>query len=213
MKKTIILFLSIIICGQSYGSEKTNKIIIHFEGREYKSLDMIIRIDTGGERSLRETIHGQTINGHEWYFVYPDSVYNKHSYVSFEIPSSIDSLSEMIGFKTVLGTDTLFAGGVCFSKGISEIYVKYLKTDVHLNSVFYNEEKKTYALRTVTQDQFLVQSNSDEGLLASIEALGYKYSMFPKSDSLQYNDQLELYVNMTKKYPESHYFVWLLASI
>ena len=212
MNKHFLLIIAILICWQSNAQIKTNKIIIHFEGKKYDNLDMVVKLYNGELDSNRETIHGKTKNGKTWSFVYNDSIYNNYTYVAFQRTNEKQTELEYIGFNRIINNDTLFAGGVSFSKGTSEVLIKYFKTKTIVNSSYFDEETKTQVKRKITQAHYLVNSDSDPALLSSIEAIGLKYCLFPNTGESEYKAQLEKYINMTKKYPKSRYFAWLLSN-
>ena len=212
IKKLIITIIAVTSFFHLYGHESDNEIRVHLTGKKYDSLNMIIRIDHGGERAVRKAIPGVTQNGYDWLFSYPDSIYEKHTYITFEMPTAVDSIGYGIGFKLVIEMDTLFAGGGCLTKGKSEVYLDYLYTDVHSGVIVYSETAKTYILRTFYQDQFLVKPSSDLGLIASIEALSMRYCKFPKIETENYDQQLDQYLQLTKKYPNSRYLAFYLNS-
>jgi thiol-disulfide isomerase/thioredoxin len=209
MKKSLFLLFSFILC-LSCQKEKNNVIKIHFEGKEFESLNLGIALDDN--ENTRIIIPGKSDNKKDWIFIYPDSLYDKHSFTELKFPVKVDSLSESIGFKTVVGTDTLRAASYCFSRGTSDIQAVYLKTQVYPNQYYKDPVSGTIKKRTVYQYQFLVSQESDKQLLASIEAIGSGYSMPNGRDSLTYDTQLTKYENLTIKYPDSHFLAYILAN-
>jgi len=108
-----------------------------------------------------------------------------------------------IAFMTVIENDTLKAGSYSFSKGNSEIEATYINTEKFSNTLYTNKNNQT-ASKTVYQSWFLVPNTGDKELLSSIESIGYRYSMF-YNDSSEYGNMLSKYIDITKKYPESHF--------
>lgn len=210
LKIRILFFFVVFSCQQvSYAQEKTNIIKIHFEGKEYKSLALIIRLDGGSKTQIA----GQSENRKDWIFKYPDSIYYRHMNMKLEIPSNVDTISEAIAFNTVVDNDTIRAGSYSFKQGISNIKAVFLESKIYKNVLFFDEVRKVPGSRTVKQDQFLVGSQSDQELLSSIETIGFSYR-FNRiiTDQMSYEDRLERDINITKKYPDSHSLVNKLAT-
>lgn len=212
MKKFIIIFLSIILyCTSS--SQANNKINIHFKGKQFDKLNLIIvlpEIQADGKRN-KESIAGISDNGTDWVFNFPDSLFNKHLYTEIEVPTTSDTLVELVGFINIIGSDTLLAGNYCFSRGISHINAVYSRS-TSFKQLFADPITHRGYFKTVIQDRFLISAPSDKQLLASIEAIGSRYSMPTILDSLAYKKQLAQYENLTKKYPDSHFLCWNLSS-
>ena len=212
MKKSITILLSIVLYLTS-SAQKNNKINIHFEAKQFDKLNLIIvlpEIQADGKRN-KEIIAGISDNGTDWVFNFPDSIYNKHLYTKIEVPATSDTLNELIGFININGNDTLLAGNYCFSRGISHINAVYSGTkSFQLPSIDPITHEGYF--KTIIQDQFLISPQSDKQLLASIEAMGYGYSMPTIWDSIAYQKQLTQYENLTKKYPDSHALSYALNS-
>jgi thiol-disulfide isomerase/thioredoxin len=207
MKKTFLLpivFIFILSCTQ----EKTCKINIHFKGKEFEKLNLEIRQES--KDIPRIIIHGESSNRKDWTFTYPDSIFDKHMYVGINVPSSTDSVETTIAFMTVIENDTLKTGSYSFSKGNSEIEATYINTEQFSNILYTNKDNKP-ASKTVYQNWFLVPTTGDKELLSSIESIGYRYSMFYMNDSTEYCNMLSNYIDVTKKYPESHFMINMLA--
>jgi thiol-disulfide isomerase/thioredoxin len=206
MKKAFLLqvvFIFILSCTQ----EKTCKINIHFKGKEFEKLNLVIRQESKDFPPI--IIHGESSNGKDWTFTYPDSIFDKHRYVGINVPSFIDSVETAIAFMTVIENDTLKAGSYSFSKGNSEIEATYINTEKFSNTLYTNKNNQT-ASKTVYQSWFLVPNTGDKELLSSIESIGYRYSMF-YNDSSEYGNMLSKYIDITKKYPESHFLINMLS--
>jgi thiol-disulfide isomerase/thioredoxin len=115
-----------------------------------------------------------------------------------------------IAFMTVIENDTLKAGSYSFSKGNSEIEATYINTEKFSNMLYTNKDNQP-ASKTVYQYYFLVPTTGDKELLSSIESIGNKYSMFYLNDSSEYGNMLSKYIDITKKYPESHFLINMLT--
>jgi thiol-disulfide isomerase/thioredoxin len=206
MKKTFLLpivFLFILSCTQ----EKTCKINIHFKGKEFEKLNLVIHQES--KDFPRIIIPGESSNRKDWTFTYPDSIFDKLKSVNINVPSSTDSVETAIAFVGIIKNDTLKAGSYSFSKGSSEIEATYINTEKFSNILYTNKDNQT-ASKTVYQSWFLVPTTGDKELLSSIESIGYRYSMF-YNDSSEYGNMLSKYIDITKKYPESHFLINMLS--
>src|ERR1035437_288113 len=207
MKKTFLLpivFIFILSCTQ----EKTCKINIHFKGKEFEKLNLVIRQES--KDFPRIIIPGESSNRKDWTFTYPDSIFDKLTWVNINVPSFTDSVETAIAFIGIIKNDTLKAGSYSFSKGNSEIEATYINTEKFSNILYTNKDNQP-ASKTVYQDWFLVPTTGDKELLSSIESIGYKYSMFYLNDSSEYGNMLSKYIDITKKYPESHFLINMLT--
>ena len=86
MKKMSLLFL-VIFSFQltSNAQEKTNTININFDGKDYKNLELTIIMEGSSKRRFA----GQSENGKDWTFKYPDSIYNTHKFMRIGVPSKV----------------------------------------------------------------------------------------------------------------------------
>jgi thiol-disulfide isomerase/thioredoxin len=206
MKKAFLLqvvFIFILSCTQ----EKTCKINIHFKGKEFEKLNLVIRQES--KDFPRIIIPGESSNRKDWTFTYPDSIFDKLTWVNIIVPSFTDSVETSIAFIGIIKNDTLKAGSYSFSKGNSEIEATYINTEKFSNTLYTNKNNQT-ASKTVYQSWFLVPNTGDKELLSSIESIGYRYSMF-YNDSSEYGNMLSKYIDITKKYPESHFLINMLS--
>ncbi len=192
----------------SIAQEKTNTTNIHFEGKDYKNLELIIILDDNSKKHFA----GQSKNGKDWTFKYPDSIYNMHKYVRIGIPSSVDTVSEEIRFKTI--TSNNIARTYNFKQGVANIKAVYLKSGISNHIPFMSETGKGTVFKNIHFDEFFVGTKSDQEFLSSIEGVGSGYSMFDgyNPNQLSYEGQLESYINLTKKYPDSYSLVYDLAT-
>ena len=209
MKPLFLLLLLVFSAPRlSIAKEKTNTINIHFDGKDYKNLELIIRLDDGSKH-----FSGQSKNGKDWTFNYPDSIYNTHQYMRIGVPGNVDTIGGDIIFKTIIGKDTLGVGGYNFKKGISNIKAVYFKsfTSKHVPSM---NDQHAVVYKTMSNDEFFIGPQSDEELLTSVEMLVTGYSSFDRSNpnKLSYEDQLKRHINFTKKYPDSYSLIRSLAN-
>jgi thiol-disulfide isomerase/thioredoxin len=207
----IIFFLVLVIFSNhqpSIAREKTNTINVHFEGKDYKSLELLVLMDDVSVKHFA----GQSENGKDWTFIYPDSIYNTHRYMRIGVPSTVDTISEEIYFKTIVneyGSRTYN-----FKHGISSIKAVYLKSGVKNHLPFRNDAGNGPIFKNIHFDDYLVDPKSDQELLSSIEDLSCGFSMFHRYNpkKMSYEGQLESYINLTKKYPDSYSLVNDLAN-
>jgi thiol-disulfide isomerase/thioredoxin len=209
MKKMFLLLLVIFSFQQaSNAQEKTDTIKIHFDGKDYKNLELIIVMDDGS----RKHFEGQSENGKDWTFKYPDSIYNMHKFMRIGVPSNVDTVSEDIKFKTLINRNS--AGSYNFKQGISNVKAVYLKSGILNHKPFVSEVRDAVVYKTIHFDEFFVEPQSDQELLSSIEDILSGYSLFDNynPNQLSYEGQLESYINLTKKYPDSYSLVYKLAT-
>src|SRR5665647_749961 len=209
MKKMCLLFFVIFSFQQaSNAQEKTNTINIHFDGKDYKNLELSIIKDGGSKKRFA----GQSENGKDWTFIYPDSIYNMHKFMRIGVPSNVDTVCEEIEFKTIISNNS--SRGYNFKQGISNIKAVYLKSGINNHVPFMSEVGNGIVYKTRHFDEFFVETQSDQEFLSSIEKFVYGYSAFDgyNPNQLSYEDQLERYINLTKKYPDSYSLVHDLAT-
>ena len=209
MKKMFLLFFVIFSFQQaSYAQEKTNTINIHFEGKDYKNLELIIILDDHSKKHFA----GQSENGKDWTFKYPDSIYNMHTFMRIGVPSKVDTVSEDIRFKTTISNNSISSYN--FKQGISNIKAVYLNSGITNPLPFMSEVRHIVVLKTIHFDEFFVGTQSDQEFLSSIEEIVCGYSAFEgyNPNQLSYEDQLGRYINLTKKYPGSYSLVHDLAN-
>ncbi len=209
MKKMCLLFLVIFSFQQaSNAQEKTNTINIHFDGKDYKNLELTIIMDGGSKKRFA----GQSENEKDWTFKYPDSIYNMHRFVRIGVPSKVDTVCEEIEFKTIINNNS--ARGYNFKQGISNIRAVYLKSGISNHVPFMNEAGNGTVFKNRHFDEFFVGTQSDQEFLSSIKKLVCGYSAFDgyNPNQLSYEDLLGSYINLTKKYPDSYSLIYDLAN-
>jgi hypothetical protein len=149
----------------SLAQEKTNTINIRFEGKDYKNLDLIIIMDGGSKKHFS----GQSENGKDWTFKYPDNIYNTHKYMRICVPSNVDTVSEEIELKTLI--NNRISRTYNFKQGISNTKAVYLKSGISNHVAFTNDAGYGVVYKNRHFDEFLVGTESDQELLSSIEDL------------------------------------------
>jgi len=201
MKTIFLVFLVIFSFQQACNAqEKTNTINIHFDGKDYKNLELSIIM----EGSSKKRFAGQSENGKDWTFKYPDSIYNTHRFVRIGVPSNVDTVIEEIEFKTIINNTSSRVYN--FKQGISNIKAVYLKSSINNHVPYVSEVGHGTVLKNRHIDEFLVGTQSDQEFLSSIEY----YRQQP--NQVSYEDELERNINLTKKYPGSYTLVQYLAS-
>ena len=164
MKKMFFLFLVIFSFQQpSNAQEKTNTINIQFDGKDYKNLELTILMYGGPKKRFA----GQSENGKDWTFKYPDSIYNMHRWMRIVVPSNVDTVSEEIEFKTIINNSSSRVYN--FKQGISNIKAVYLKSGISNHVPFTSEVGLGTVYKTRLFDEFFVGTQSDQEFLSSIE--------------------------------------------
>ena len=201
MKKMCFVFLVIFSFQQaSNAQEKTNTINIHFDGKDYKNLELTIIMDGGS----KEQFAGQSENGKDWTFTYPDSIFNMHRFMRIGVPSKVDTICEEIEFKTIINNTSSRAYN--FKQGISTIKADYLKSGIINHIPYMSADGRGTIYKTRLFDEFFVGTQSDQEFLSSIELGRYT------PNQLSYEDQLNMDINRAKKYPGSYSLVQYLAT-
>lgn len=205
LKRKIVIIIELMICFvflssfDVYSHNKNNVLIVKIEGKKYKQLSLRIGVDNGTPLS----VDGQSENKQDWTFFYPDSVYEKQKYAFLYIKDH-DSIDHRLLFRIISNTDTLRVGDISFRRDKSILNIKYLKTTVGQKSF------ETY-FKTPIRDVFLVKKDIDPQFMALANCMSSGYSMFAY-DTLAYNEKLERYIALTRKFPNSIYAINILAS-
>ena len=208
MKSKIILSLLLLSFSGTLFAEphvKDNRIAIHLVNKQYRHLQLVI---ISGRNQI-VTFDGKVDGHNNWTFVYPDSLYEKFRWMEIEVPGSIDTVKEMIAFKTVINSDTLEAGSFDFSRGITHITAYYINSRTIPHMLFLNRKTKKPEMAKLIDDQFMVSPKSDKELISSIASMGYHFGfIFP---NVPYETQLQKFRDLIKKYPDSHNLICFLS--
>lgn len=209
MKKMSLLFLVIFSFHLvNNAQEKTNTINIRFEGKKYKNLELTIIMDGGSKNHFA----GKSENGKDWTFIYPDSIYAKHYLMRIGVPSVVDSVIEEIELKTFM--NDRISRIYNFQQGVSNTEAAYFRSGISNHIAYSDDAGKFSGYKNRHFDEFLLKTQSDQELLSSIEFLVSGYALFDgyNPNHLSYEDNLRCYINLTKKYPDSHTFAYELAT-
>ncbi|MCL1934328.1 MAG: TlpA family protein disulfide reductase [Candidatus Azobacteroides sp.] len=206
-----VCFLS-CICFVSYSQEnKTNIIQLDLETNDY--IELILRIQCHNKPNPDYDMY---INGFRndnfWTFTYPDSLYDKSFSFTIQEPTHIDTLTRYISFKYICNNDTI-AGPESLSfanKGTTTINATYLQTDTFPN-ILTREKNGNFIFKTNLVDFYLLTSYRDKELLSSIEAIRSSFFWYD-ADSSRYDTEMDKYINLVKKYPDSHFLIEMLNS-
>lgn len=205
-----ILILS-FICFKVYSQEyKANIIQLNLENQAYEELQLRIQGGVRNDAKYDVRVAGLQ-NKKNWNFTYPDSLYAESSSFTFDIPTYNDTISRMIGFKYINNNDTLSATRVAFANNdTTSINATFLQTDT-IPQVLTRDKNGNPLLKDVLIDFYLLKSHRDRELLSSIEATKSKFYRF-NVDSSQYAIEVENYIDLAKKYPDSHSLIEMLNS-
>lgn len=203
----ILFFICFIVHSQEY---KENIIQLNLGEQIYK--EMIIRIQ-GGDRNGANYDMRFTGSQNEkiWSFAYPDSLYAESFSFTIDIPTYNDTISRMIGFKYINNHDTLWATSVIFANcDTTLINATFLQTDT-IPKVLTKDKNGNPLFKDALIDFYLLTSHQDKELLSSIEATQSKFYRF-NVDSSQYEIEVEKYIDLVGKYPDSHSLIGMLNS-
>lgn len=197
----------VVLVSQSFAQSKVarlNNIRINFAGKKLDKLKLVATLD--GNSKLY--FPGSSQDGAEWNFKYPDSIYEHVKYFAINNRNDQDSAANAITLAAVIKTDTLKCGSCFFSRGDVSISSSFLRTAVQ-DKVLFKKEDGKIGSRKEYEELFFINKLTDKETLAFMEALECKYSFFYSSQG-SYQDELNKYILLTKRYPTSY---GLLASL
>jgi len=198
-----ILFLILCVSSLSLLSQNGQcSLHLNLEGKKYDRI--VLDIKTDKENFKVEGISG---DGYKWSFVYPDSVYDIHKYMTLRIPSDDDSKVHCIVFNLLTSkNDTLGIGSLSFNRGETTLNARFYKTKIIEKAPFYRY-KDSY------DDLFFVPASESRDLYVIAQTSKNGYSLFyGKDDKPDYEGDLEKYIEFTKKYPDSYNLISRFAS-
>ena len=200
LKKVVLIICFIFSLSFAiYAHGKNNLLNIKIEGKKYKELSLRMGLDNG--KLL--TIEGKSENNQEWTFSYPDSAYEKQTYM-YMFVNEVDTIDHRLAFRMMLKNDTLRVGGLEFKKNKSTINLRYMKTLI-------NEKSPETWFKTEIRDVFFVQDSVDPQLMAIAKCMESGYSMFAY-DTLTDVQRYQKYIRLTKEFPYSSYAIRILSS-
>jgi len=203
------LLLMILVTWSCKTQQENNNIVnVHFEGKQFDSINLVIKM---ADRTPSLNFPGKSKNGKDWTFSYPDSLYEKHSAAELRLPPVNDTLVETIAFSALIEGDTLRVASYCFTRGVTEIYADYSKTNIYPDMYISNPNNPQVPLvKTQYQYVFMIPPGSDRQIISVMEAFRDRYCMPNTIDMDIYAGQLETFVNLTKKYPDSHFLSYFM---
>ena len=210
MRLAFITFsLLILLSVKGFANDK---VIFHFEGKEYKTIVMTLATFDGSSSIKTMAITGKSDDGKTWVFEYDDSSFENMCSATFKCIDETANISHIFFFDKVINKDTLSSGTITFSERQSEVNLRYYKTQIVIGGGTYNQSEKRYTDRRVVQDHFLVEGSNDSGILSAIECSNYIYCGFIPYPGQSYEGQLNKYITITKKYPDSKLLAWIFVN-
>jgi thiol-disulfide isomerase/thioredoxin len=204
-KFILLLLLCFDYLPSVYAQEQFNVVNIHFLNKKYQQLQLTIIY--GNNQTFKS--NGKVDHQNNWTFAYPDSLFEKLSYMEIDVPNKTDSIRELIIFNHILNKDTLKAGSYNFSPKVIHIIASYINSQNYPHFLYFNKKTRSPAYRKEIIDNFLISSQSDKELLSSIEAMKIHYCIF--IPNVSYEAQLEQFKSLSEKYPDSHLLISRLA--
>lgn len=203
-----VIFISLSICAQ-------NKILkVEIEGKKYDSLFVY----DFREVHNRCKIEGVKQTDNTWMFTIPDSIYDLLP--EFEIIPKIfdftNKISSRIRFTSSISNDTTFTNRLNFQDELTYIKANYNKTSVFDSIRFFsqlpNSKYKTNIIGQIKIDYCVIDNSSSSD--AHIRMLEPYFSTFLNIHNREYNynEFLDYYYKLAKKYPASRYLIINLAS-
>lgn len=179
----------------SIKANKTEQSIFELElkGVEYEKLQLIV-FDNNFKVGV---INGTKTDIYHWKFTYPDSLYQTNTYMQLFIPTG-DKMKLHIANLNLLSQqgDTIKRGGFNISPNRKYRAFKYAQKTV--------KSFQFYGGKDVTFDNFIV---SEENLSDfSLGALS-PFRMIDKTDTLNYQSDLERFVTLVKENNNSHFLL------
>ncbi|QNL49827.1 TlpA family protein disulfide reductase [Olivibacter sp. SDN3] len=193
-------------------SQEYKENIIQLNLGEHAYKEMIIRIQGGVRNGANYDMRfAGSQNEKIWGFRYPDSLYAESRSFTIDIPTYNDTVSRRIGFKYINNNDTLWNTSLIFANcDTTLISATFLQTDT-ISKVLTRDKNGNPLFKDVLIDFYLLTSHQDKELLSSIEATQsqfYRYNV----DSSQYDIEVEKYIDLARKYPDSHSLIEILNS-
>lgn len=183
-------FILVFFLNQnSVYSQSINKesiLSLSIEGKEYESLSLLISLD----KYESTTIHGIREIDH-WNFIIPDSIYERHYYMRFIIPTNTDSVRHDLMFLVEESKSSI--SNFTFDRNTPIINAHYLNTS-KLNKL------PAFGYKDVILDSYQIIEPSREWK-ASLDMLrdGRK---FIRDDSI-YERGYSKYLDLTKKHVDT----------
>ena len=205
-KDSFFSFISFVLFSCSK-ENNTNVILLNLEPNNYRELVLEIQSHLNPNPLYIKGVR----NDNYWAFCYPDTLYDK--IVSFTIQENthIDTLLRCIGLKYVCNEDTLGMGNLSFANtDTTVVNATYLRTDTFPNiPVFEKEGKWIYG--TELGDFYLLTSYQDKELLSAMELTNNGF-FWHNVDASQYDTEFDKFMDLVKKYPDSHSLIVMLDS-
>ena len=213
--KTKVLYAYFLLCifcvlFSCKEGKKTNVIQLNLETDNYSELVLKMQIFNKTTFNLPNLVNFNGIKkGNCWTFCYPDTLYDKSVSFLIQETTHIDTLSRYIGFKYICSKDTLGWSVLSFAnKNTTTINATYLRTDTFPNS-FDTDINGNPIFKTVLIDYYLLTSCQDKELLSALEFTENGFFRL-NVDYSQYDAELEEYMDLVKKYPDSHCLIQTL---
>ena len=184
---------------------KSNHIRINFSGKKFDRLNLI----TTMEGNVKRSFPGQSKDGTEWDFAYPDSIYEQIRYINIDNKNDADVTANTIELSTGVGADTLLCSSCHFTRGDVALSAAFSKINTYPEMGFLKKDG-TVGSRTEYQHQFFINKVNDIQLLSAMEGIKVFYSFFYKATGT-YEESLKKYITLTQKYPDSYCLVAGLA--
>lgn len=208
--RTLLSLLIFLIVSTTVFSQtgKMNKVRINFSGKKYDRLDLRIALDD----KSRVVFNGKLKSDSIWEFVYPDSLYDCIRHFNIDNVASSDSTYNSISFASVDSGDTLWCASFHVSRGDVNLNPKFYQLNT-FDSIPHRDDKQYIIYKKNLQDRYLIEANEDQELL--ISTMAQPYSFFNTSLSKLgpiYRQELDTYIDMTRKFPDSQMLISRLAS-
>jgi len=207
---SFLLCIFFFACSQGNKGNRTNVIRLNLENGEYKELVLWIRCQDKPNPDYDMHFDGLR-DGNLWTFAYPDTLYDKSLYFSIQEPTYTDTLSRYITFEYVCNKDTLRAAEFFFTnQDTTRINAIYLQTDTSSN-ILAKDKNGNLFFKTILSDSYSLKTIGDKELLSFMEVQSNDFFRC-YVDSARYDTELDKYIELVKKYPDSYSLIAMLDS-
>jgi len=201
----LLLLGGILLSCTTRGKQnKINVVRLELEGQRYDSLHLALFLD----EDQRMSIEGQSEDGHNWEFFYPDSLYEQIKYFDFFIQGTPDSVKHHLLFRLVKQDDTLRAISCFFGRSSSHIKARYIETTTRRDVLMLRRGTDEVILGTTIRDLFEI-STDDQELISSMKIMTYGYGYY--SEEFTHEEMMQRDMDFIRQYPNSRAMISLLA--
>jgi thiol-disulfide isomerase/thioredoxin len=210
MKNNIKLFLLLTIFTVNlWGQNERKETIVELKMDTVFNTDLQLRIAYEDKNlDLKVLRISGNLEKNTWKFCFPDSIFDHINSMRLASPMKNDSIENSIGLVFISENDTLMCSGINFKNSHSTSVLNFVKTNICPN-ILYSDKTGESKLKTEYQDIYIIEETNDLELLSSIESIEFAKDFY--NEKIVYEDKIQKYISLAKKYPESHSLIVGLA--